>query len=108
MTTAPHRAPRDLDPPPVVVVHLRDSSLTDDLARLRSEVATTVLHCRGGITVDLSAVDQISSPTVAAILWARRSCSARRIPFAVTGDHGRNARVLRSCGLLGANAGSRW
>lgn len=108
MTTASHRHPQGLDLPTGVVVPLRDATLTDDLARLRSEVATTVLHGRGGITVDLSAVERISSPTVAAVLWARRSCSARRIPFAVTGNPGRNARVLRSCGLLGQEAGSRW
>ena len=110
MTAAPHR--RRVPPGgiavPAVVVRLQDSSLVDDLAHLRSEVAATMLQGGGGVTVDVSGIDQMSSPTVAAILWARRSCSARRVPFTVSGDVGRNVGVLRSCGVLGPETRSRW
>ena len=82
-----------------VTVRLLDHSLSADLARLRSRLATGVLEGRG-LTLDVSAVDDFSSPTVAAILWARRSCIARNLPFTVTGDRGRNHRILRSCGVL--------
>ncbi len=82
-----------------VTVRLLNQSLSDDLARLRSRLATGVLEGRG-LTLDVSAVDELSSPTVAAILWARRSCIARNLPFTVTGHRGRNHRIMRSCGLL--------
>lgn len=84
----------------VVTVRLLNQSLSADLARLRSRLATGVLEGRG-LTLDVSAVDDFSSPTVAAILWARRSCVARNLPFTVTGHRGRNHRIMRSCGLLG-------
>ena len=108
MTAAQPRHTVVDDLPTAVTVHLQDGSLTSDLAHLRSEVAMTVLVGRAGVTVDVSGIDQISSPTVAAILWARRSCSARRVPFRVTGGSGRNVRVLRSCGLLGMGVSPRW
>ena len=84
---------------PVVTVRLLDESTVADLARLRNQVAAGVVQGRG-VTLDLSAVGQISSPTVAAILWARRSCAARNLPFTVTGHRARNHRLLRSCGLV--------
>ena len=94
--------------PTTVVVRLRDGSLASDLTHLRSEVAHAVLLGHGGVSVDLSGLDHLSSPTVAAILWARRTCSARRVPFTVTGGAGLNARVLRSCGLAHQGSRSRW
>ena len=53
-----------------------------------------------GVALDVSAVERISSPTVAAILWARRSCAARNLPFTVTGHRARTHRLLRTCGLV--------
>ncbi len=109
MTAAPHRPPAaGGDLAGTVTVHLQDSSLTEDLCRLRSEVARSVLDGQRGVTVDVSGIDTISSPTVAAILWARRSCAARHVPFTVCGDGGRNTRVLRSCGLLEPRTATRW
>jgi anti-anti-sigma regulatory factor len=92
-----------------VRVELREPALVHDLSRLRSQLAHTLLRGRGGVTVDLSAVGRISSPTVAALLWARRSCAARSVPFSVTGCSGHNAGVLRTCGLVaGPGRGEAW
>ncbi len=101
-TAAVHDAPDEWhhDERSAVTVRLLNESLSADLARLRSRLATGVLEGRG-LTLDVSAVDELSSPTVAAILWARRSCVARNLPFTVIGHHGRNHRIMRSCGLLG-------
>ena len=101
-TATPHDAPDDWhhDEQSAVTVRLLNESLSADLARLRSRLAAGVLEGRG-LTLDVSAVDEFSSPTVAAILWARRSCVARNLPFTVTGHRGRNHRIMRSCGLLG-------
>lgn len=108
MTATAHHQPLGNEQPSTVTIHLQERSLAADLSLLRSEVAKNVLRGRGGITIDVSGVDQISSPTVAAILWARRSCAARQIPFHVTGDAGRNARVLRTCGLPRHGGSTRW
>lgn len=99
-STAPDpRQHRQHDDCAAVTVRLLNQSLSADLARLRSKLATGVLEGRG-LTLDVSAVDDFSSPTVAAILWARRSCVARNLPFTVTGHRSRNHRIMRSCGLL--------
>lgn len=82
-----------------VTVRLLNESLSADLAGLRSRLATGVLEGRG-LTLDVSAVDELSSPAVAAILWARRSCVARNLPFTVTGHGARTHHILRSCGLV--------
>ncbi len=82
-----------------VRIRLVNESMSANLAELRSQVAAGVVQGRG-VLLDVSAVEQISSPTVAAILWARRSCAARNLPFTVTGHRARNHRLLRSCGLV--------
>jgi anti-anti-sigma regulatory factor len=92
-----------------VVVELHEPAHAHDLSLLRSQLAPMLLRGRGVVTVDLSAVERISSPTVAALLWARRSCAARSVPFSVTGFSGRNAHQLRSCGLIPTEpGGGRW
>ena len=88
-----------------VVVELREPPLAHDLSRLRSQLAQSLMRGPGGVTVDLATVDRISSPTVAALLWARRSCAIRGVPFSVTGTSGQNAKVLRLCGLVTPDAG---
>jgi hypothetical protein len=97
-TTTDRRPPED---PSAVTVRLLDESMAADLALLRSQVAAGVAQGRG-VMLDVSAVEKMSSPTVAAILWARRSCAARNLPFIVTGHRSHNHRLLRSCGLVDA------
>lgn len=95
-TTAGCRLPTEQG---AVRVRLLNESMAADLALLRSQVAAGVVQGRG-VLLDVSEVEQITSPTVAAILWARRSCAARNLPFTVTGHRARNHRLLRSCGLV--------
>lgn len=83
----------------IVHVELSEPSMARDLAQLRSQLAECLVRDRSGVTVDLSAIDRISSPTVAALLWARRTCAARHLPFTVTG-YAQDSAVLRSCGLV--------
>jgi anti-anti-sigma regulatory factor len=92
------------DEPTAVTVRLLNEPLPADLTRLRSRLAKGVLEGRG-LTLDVSDVDELSSPTVAAILWARRSCVARNLPFTVTGHRRRTHRILRSCGLVDQGRG---
>lgn len=88
------------DPTGVVRVELREPTHARDLSRLRSQLAKSLPRGRGGVTVDVSALDHISSPTIAALLWARRSCVAHRVPFSVVGQSQHNSKLLLSCGLV--------
>lgn len=89
------------------VVELRDESLAHDLLVLRASVAECVVRGQGSVTVDLTSLTRVSSVAVTALLWARRSCGARSVPFRVEEVRGnRNRQVLQRCGLLGAPAGS--
>lgn len=89
------------------VVELRDDTLAHDLLVLRASVAECVVRGQGSVTVDLGALTRVSSVAVTALLWARRSCSTRSVPFRVEDVRGnRNRQVLQRCGLLAAPAGS--
>ena len=70
-----------------------------DVRELRDGVAHG-LATGQGVQLDLSGVDEITSTTVATILWARRSCALRRLDFSVVGERGRAGAVLRSCGVV--------
>lgn len=82
-------------------VALHDVSLAHDLLVLRASVAECVVRGQGSVTVDLASLTRVSSVAVAALLWARRSCGTRSVPFTVQRVKGsRNRQVLQRCGLL--------
>lgn len=87
-------------------VSLRAETLPQDLVRLRTEVARGVLD-GSGVVLDVSDLGRISSGAVAAILWARRTCTTRNLPFEVRGQCGVTRRVLRSCGVRDDGGGPR-
>ncbi|HEY7718869.1 MAG TPA: STAS domain-containing protein [Pedococcus sp.] len=88
-------------------VTLRDDTLTHDLAVLRGRVARSAVRTGTEVRVDLTGLTRVSSVTVAALLWARRTCGARGVAFAVHGATGGQWVVLQRCGLLGTDAGGR-
>ncbi|MBZ5740647.1 STAS domain-containing protein [Nocardioides mangrovi] len=83
-----------------VVVPLTDDGLTevlDDLDR-RLDVALT-----GGpraVVLDLATVTEVSSTTIAALLWARRRCSSRGVAVVVRHPTRRCRDTLERVGLL--------
>lgn len=85
-------------PSPSLSVELGDPAPGADLHRVREGVARGVASGQG-LELDLSRVAVLSSPVVATILWAQRSCLTRNLPFAVTGGHPGTRRVLARCGL---------
>ncbi|HEY7723105.1 MAG TPA: hypothetical protein VIB11_14800 [Pedococcus sp.] len=93
------------------LVALRDHSLAQDLLTLRARVGECLVHRRGRVAVDVSALSRMSSVTVAALLWSRRTCAAAAVPFAVE-EVGAAAhrQVLQRCGLLDdpAEGTPRW
>jgi anti-anti-sigma regulatory factor len=80
-------------------VYLRDESLIQDLSTLRRELVGRLRAGQRSVVIDISGIDRLSSPTVAALLWARRSCSARRADVTVRNPSGRSLDVLRRRGL---------
>lgn len=80
-------------------VYLRDESLIQDLSTLRHELASRLRAGQRSVVIDISGIDRLSSPTVAALLWARRSCTARRAHVTVRNPSGRSLDVLRRRGL---------
>jgi anti-anti-sigma regulatory factor len=84
------------------LVALRDHSLAQDLLALRARVGECLVHRQGRVAVDVSALSRMSSVTVAALLWSRRTCAAGAVPFAVegVGVAAAHRQVLQRCGLL--------
>src|SRR5690242_13225122 len=80
-------------------VYLRDESLIADLSILRWELAGRLRAGQRTVVIDISGIDRLSSATVAALLWARRSCSARRAHVTVRNPSARSLEVLRRRGL---------
>jgi anti-anti-sigma regulatory factor len=82
---------------------LHESSLAQDLLALRSTVADVLLTRTHRVVVDVSCLDRPSSTAVAALLWAKRSCSRAGVDFRVDGARPANLQVLRRCGLAGVS-----
>lgn len=100
-------APRDVSARECVTLILDGTWPALDLRRVQQGVAHG-LTTGQGLRLDLRKVEVLSSSTVATILWARRSCASRNLPFAVVGQRGRTARVLTSCGVLEDDGGPTW
>jgi anti-anti-sigma regulatory factor len=82
-----------------VVVNLHDDTLLQDLSDLRRQLAEPLRTGQGEVVIDIGGVARLSSATVAAILWAKRSCATRGVDLSVRNPSGRNLDVLRRCGL---------
>jgi anti-anti-sigma factor len=52
------------------------------------------------LVLDLSAVRQFSSATIAVLLWVKKRCRARSVHLVVRGPTGGSADVLRRTGLV--------
>jgi hypothetical protein len=52
------------------------------------------------VVVDVSELGQPSSNAIAALLWAKRSCTRGGVEFGVRGARHENREVLLRCGLL--------
>lgn len=82
-----------------LVVNLHDDTLLQQLSDLRGQLAELLRTGHGEIVIDIGGVARLSSATVAAILWAKRSCATRGVDLSVRNPSGRNLDVLRRCGL---------
>lgn len=87
---------------PEVVVELADTRRPDALRELRSRLTLVLDRGPGTVIVDLSEMTQLSSATVAALLWIRRRCRSRNVIVVLRKPSRGSIQVLRRTGLQGA------
>ena len=84
-----------------VVVQLRDTGLAHVLDDVQRRLELVLKEGPRTLVVDMSAVAQVSSTTIAALLWIRRRCSARGIEVLLRRPSRRSLEALERVGLLG-------
>jgi anti-anti-sigma factor len=83
------------------VVALYDAGLAQTLEDVQSRLDSALEQGPRTLVVDMSAVAQISSTTIAALLWIRRRCSARGISMRLRRPSRHSLDALERVGLLG-------
>lgn len=83
-------------------VTLDPDTLLQDLSGIKRKLAPILLDGHGVVSVDIAAVDSLSSVTVAALLRIKRLCLARGVEMRVCNPNARNLSVMRRCGMLRA------
>ncbi len=83
-------------------VTLDPETLLADLTGIKRKIAPILLDGHGVVSVDIGAVDSLSSVTVAALLRIKRICLARGVEMRVSNPNARNLSVMRRCGMLRA------
>ncbi|WP_175507644.1 STAS domain-containing protein [Nocardioides terrae] len=84
----------------VVVITLSDRTVRDVIFNLRWRLEELLTTAPTRLVIDASQVSRLSSPAIAALLWANRHCAARGVRVAVR-DAGPTAGLLRRTGLEG-------
>lgn len=84
-----------------VLVSLDDATLLQGLATLRWHLDDLLDGQPPVLIVDISALSQLSSPTLAALLWAQRVCRGRGGHVVLRGANDSCHSVLAATGLLG-------
>lgn len=84
-----------------VVLLLRDIGLTPALEDIHEQLERLLEAGPSSLTVDLTGVE-VTSATVAALLWVRRRCRARGVTVAIRGHSRRSTEVLKRIGFVDA------
>lgn len=84
-----------------IVVALEPDTLPQGIATLRWHLGGLLTQGQTTLVVDVSALDRLSSATVAALLWAKRGCATRAVRLVVRGPTRRSLDVLTRTGLTG-------
>jgi len=83
------------------VVTLADDSLLHGLTEIKTRLADMMRSGGADLVLDLSRLDRLSSATLAAMLWARRTCYARGGRVVVRNPNRRCREVLTRTGVAG-------
>src|SRR5699024_2793643 len=87
----------------MVSVGLRDGSVPEGLTELRARLGEVLCDPTARcLQVDVSGLERLSSPVVAALLWAKRRCLARGVEVEVVGTTGAQRAQLARTGLAAA------
>ncbi len=87
---------------PEVVVELGDTNVAEALRELRWRLPLLLNRSPATVIVDLSEMTQLSSATVASLLWIRRRCRMRGVIVVLRKPSRRSVEMLRRTGLQGA------
>jgi anti-anti-sigma regulatory factor len=83
------------------VLPLRNAGVAQALDELELRLDTALATGPRVVVVDMSAIGQVSSTTIAALLWVKRRCASRGVEVLLRGPSRRNLDTLRRVGLLG-------
>lgn len=83
-----------------VILWLEDTTLIRGLSTLRWNLEELLAGRRPVLLVDISGLTRLSSPTLAALLWAQRFCRRRGGGVVLRGANNRCLDVLARTGLL--------
>lgn len=89
------------------VMALESAGLMPTLDDLEQRLDAALAGGPRTLVLDMSAVARVSSTTVAALLWARRRCSARGVEVVLRNPSRRCLAAMRRAGLLTAVATER-
>ncbi len=85
-----------------VVLELGDTDLMSALRGLRRRLPPLLDEAPGTLVVDMSGLTQVSSATVAALLWVKRRCRSRGVVVMLRQPSPRSLDLLRRTGLHGS------
>jgi anti-anti-sigma factor len=84
-----------------VIVVLSSAGLAEALDDLERRLDVALDVGPRAIVIDMSAIEQVSSTTIAALLWARRRCSSRGVEILLRHPSRRCRDTLERMGLMG-------
>lgn len=83
----------------VVAVALADAALVHGLGDLRRRLDLLIAGGTHTLDIDVSAVDRLSSGSIATLLWVKRTCAVRQIRVVLTNPTTRTLDQLKRTGL---------
>ncbi|SDU76690.1 STAS domain-containing protein [Jiangella alkaliphila] len=81
------------------VVPLSDQTLREGIHDLRWRLEEMLADGPSALVVDVSGLTRLSSPTIAALLWTKRRCSARGVRVMLSHPDQAMAGLLHRTGL---------
>lgn len=81
-----------------VVVRVTDRTVREAIHDLRWRLDTMLAGGPATLKVDVRGLTRLSSPTIAALLWAKRRCATRGVPLVLVGH---DRALIHRAGLDG-------
>ena len=101
VNVSPERQDSAADTTGYAVVQLRNAGLMQVLDDVEQRLDSMLDSDPHTLIIDMSEVGQLSSTTIAALLWVRRRCSVRGVDVVLHGASRRHVDMLQRIRLLG-------